>query len=313
MKRSRGSPPAAARFATPECRSSFRHSRASSKDPVRNLQQRLCAETLATPEKERSASRKSSISMLFSGEAVTAKQRGETPSQRIAVPGEEAVSSQLQRQSTGITPSRPESETVASSVEKPARGNTGDSASVEESWIHTEDSSSATGRGRILSGERLRISHNAMASPTRQRLGASHNAASLDKQQVADNLVKQLRKLEECSQWLKAVYVPESTQSKPLERLQKAITALLQPSEPRERDEIQKLLYSWNVPQWNKGKRSYGEVKAELLAKVIKETHRLQKMDGAPEIPSPHAEANAAVWRFSAIRASFQNAAADRR
>ena len=123
----------------------------------------------------------------------------------------------------------------------------------------------------------------------------------------------QLRKLEECSQWLNAVYVPESTQSKPLERLQKAITALLQPSEPRERDEIQKLLYSWDVPQKNKGKRGAGEVKAELLAKVIKETHRLQRMDSAPETPSPHAEANAAVWRFSAIRASFQNAAADRR
>ena len=123
----------------------------------------------------------------------------------------------------------------------------------------------------------------------------------------------QLRKLEECSQWLNAVYVPESTQSKPLERLQKAITALLQPSEPRERDEIQKLLYSWDVPQWNKGKRGAGEVKAELLAKVIKETHRLQRMDSAPETPSPHAEANAAVWRFSAMRAFFQNAAADRR
>ena len=279
MKRPRGSPPAAARFATPECRSSFRHSRASSKDPVRNLEQRFCAETLATPEKERSASRKSSISMLFS-----CKQE------------------KLDKL-----------ETVASSVEKPARGNTGDSASVEESWIHTEDSSSATGRGRILSGERLRISHNAMASPARKRLGASHNAASLEKQQVADSLVMQLRKLEECSQWLNAVYVPESTQSKPLERLQKAITALLQPSEPRERDEIQKLLYSWDVPQWNKGKRGAGEVKAELLAKVIKETHRLQRMDSAPETPSPHAEANAAVWRFSAIRASFQNAAADRR
>mgnify|MGYP005706279207 CR=1 FL=1 len=279
MKRPRGSPPAAARFATPECRSSFRHSRASSKDPVRNLEQRFCAETLATPEKERSASRKSSISMLFS-----CKQE------------------KLDKL-----------ETVASSVEKPARGNTGDSASVEESWIHTEDSSSATGRGRILSGERLRISHNAMASPARKRLGASHNAASLEKQQVADSLVMQLRKLEECSQWLNAVYVPESTQSKPLERLQKAITALLQPSEPRQRDEIQKLLYSWDVPQKNKGKRGAGEVKAELLAKVIKETHRLQRMDSAPETPSPHAEANAAVWRFSAIRASFQNAAADRR
>ena len=279
MKRPRGSPPAAARFATPECRSSFRHSRASSKDPVRNLEQRVCAETLATPEKERSASRKSSISMLFS-----CKQE------------------KLDKL-----------ETVASSVEKPARGNTGDSASVEESWIHTEDSSSATGRGRILSGERLRISHNAMASPARKRLGASHNAASLEKQQVADSLVMQLRKLEECSQWLNAVYVPESTQSKPLERLQKAITALLQPSEPRQRDEIQKLLYSWDVPQKNKGKRGAGEVKAELLAKVIKETHRLQRMDSAPETPSPHAEANAAVWRFSAIRASFQNAAADRR
>ena len=49
-----------------------------------------------------------------------------------------------------------------------------------------------------------------------------------------------------------------------------------------------------------------GEVKAELLANVIKETHRLQRMHDAPETLSPHAEANAAGCRFSAIRASFQ-------
>ena len=106
--------------------------------------------------------------------------------------------------------------------------------------------------------------------------------------------------------------MPESTQIKPLERLQKAMTALLQPPTRDQRGEIQKLLHSWDVPQKNNGKRSFDEVKAELLAKVIEETHRLQRMQGAPETSSPHADANAAGWRFSAITASFQNAYAQR-
>ena len=134
-------------------------------------------------------------------------------------------------------------------------------------------------------------------------LGATFTAMTSEQSQITAQLP---RGLQDCSDWLNAIPAQEITQSKPLQRLRTATTVLQKHSSRQQREEVQQLLDSWGVPQKSrKRKRSNDVVKADLLAKVIEETRRLQRMQDA-------AETSAEGARFSAIKATLRKANAQR-
>ena len=113
------------------------------------------------------------------------------------------------------------------------------------------------------------------------------------------------RSLQDCTDWLNGLSHLDMTEDKPVQRLQSATSLLQGGSSRQQRQEIQKLLDAWDVPQKAQGrKRKYEEVKAALVEKVLEEGHRLQMLqDTSPT----HAQAP-----FSAIREAFQHASIQR-
>ena len=68
------------------------------------------------------------------------------------------------------------------------------------------------------------------------------------------------RSLRECSDWLNGLSHQEIAESKPVQRLLSATTVLQQRSSRQQRQEVQKLLDAWDVPQKAHGrKRKYEE------------------------------------------------------
>ena len=115
------------------------------------------------------------------------------------------------------------------------------------------------------------------------------------------------RTLEECSHWLKAIPSETIAQCMPLERLHSTLTILQSRSSRQQRKDVQQLLQSWNIPQKVAGrKRSYDEVKKDLEAEVLAETHRLKKVQDASHSQNLYESATAAGTQFSAIQTALQ-------
>jgi len=118
----------------------------------------------------------------------------------------------------------------------------------------------------------------------------------------------ELLNLPECKNWLQALPSQEILQNKPLQRLQVVMDLLQRPCSREQRQEIQKLLGDWGVLQKTHGrKRKYDETKADLVAKVVEETHRLKRMQHEFEEPIPDGSDTNTSARFSAIQASLQH------
>ena len=118
----------------------------------------------------------------------------------------------------------------------------------------------------------------------------------------------ELLNLRECKNWLQALPSQEILQNTPLQRLQEEMDLLQRPSSREQRQEIQKLLGNWGVLQKTQGhKRKYDATKADLVAKVVEETHRLKRMRHEFVEPIPDGSDTNASARFSAIQASLQH------
>ena len=119
------------------------------------------------------------------------------------------------------------------------------------------------------------------------------------------NRLARPRSLQDCTDWLNGLSHLDMTENTPVQRLQSATSLLQGGSSRQQRQEIQKLLDAWDVPQKAQGrKRKYEEVKAALVEKVLEEGHRLQMLqDTSPT----NAQAP-----FSAIREAFQHASIQR-
>jgi len=114
-----------------------------------------------------------------------------------------------------------------------------------------------------------------------------------------------LRPLRDCNDWLNGLSQQDIAENKPVQRLQSATTLLQGSSSRQQRQEIQKLLEAWDVPQKAQGwKRKYEEVKADLVAKVVEEGHRLQILQDASATDAPA--------HFSAICEALQHASIPR-
>ena len=88
--------------------------------------------------------------------------------------------------------------------------------------------------------------------------------------------------LQDCSDWLKVLPPQDILQSQPLQRIQSAMDVLQSRSTRQQRQEVQQLLQTWNIPQKSQGnKRILSEVKADLVAKVAEEARRLKKLQDA--------------------------------
>ena len=108
--------------------------------------------------------------------------------------------------------------------------------------------------------------------------------------------------------WLQALPSQDVLQIKPLQRLQAAITVLQRRDSRQKRQEVQRLLHTWAVLQKIQGrKRKYNEVKKDFIAKVVKETLRLKKMQHEFGAISSDRSATDASACFSAIQASLQH------
>ena len=118
----------------------------------------------------------------------------------------------------------------------------------------------------------------------------------------------ELLNLRECKNWLQALPSHEILQNTPLQRLQEVMDLLQRPSSREQRQEIQKLLGNWGVLQKTQGhKRKYDATKADLVAKVVEETHRLKRMRHEFVEPIPDGSDTNTSARFSAIQASLQH------
>ena len=118
----------------------------------------------------------------------------------------------------------------------------------------------------------------------------------------------ELLNLTECKNWLQALPSQEILQNKSLQRLQEVLDLLQRPSSREQRQKIQKLLCSWEVLRQTQGrKRKYDETKADLVAKIVEETHRLRRMRHEFEEPIPDGSDRDTSARFSAIQASLQH------
>ena len=118
----------------------------------------------------------------------------------------------------------------------------------------------------------------------------------------------ELLNLQECKDWLQALPSQEILQNKPLQRLQEVMDLLQRPFSREQRQEIQKLLDNWGVLQKAQGrKRKYDETKADLVAKVVEEAHRLKRMRHGFVEPIPDGSDTNTNVRFSAIQASLQH------
>ena len=81
----------------------------------------------------------------------------------------------------------------------------------------------------------------------------------------------------------------------------------------QQRKEVQQLLHTWSVIQKTESrKRKYKEVKQDLLTKVVEETRRLKRMQGAFVEPGQDASANNPSACFSAVRASLHHGSIER-
>ena len=82
---------------------------------------------------------------------------------------------------------------------------------------------------------------------------------------------------------------------------------------PRAAKRDSKLLGDWGVLQKTQGrKRNYDETKADLVEKVVEETHRLKRMRLEFEEPIPDGSDTNTSARFSAIQASLQHESRER-
>ncbi len=134
---------------------------------------------------------------------------------------------------------------------------------------------------------------------------AAPPAPQLDAPQAASDW----QVLRECNDWLQTLPSQEISKSKPLQRLQTALTLLQSHSSRHQRQDVQQLLGHWNVPQKTYGrKRKYDEVQAHLVAKLVEETHRLQRMQDVAKAARPDDAASSAGGRFSDIQAALQRA-----
>ena len=159
-----------------------------------------------------------------------------------------------------------------------------------------------------------------------EELAQAHtNLAELSKRSVADSTDSAARpapKLDgpstprseqECSEqefsaWLKALPALTIAQCEPIERLEGTITLLQSCYSRQQRRKVQQLLASWDVSQKTKGrKRNFDEVKADLIAKAVEETRRLETMQDAHEPVRLGASATIAGTCFSAIQIALHH------
>lgn len=114
------------------------------------------------------------------------------------------------------------------------------------------------------------------------------------------------RVLEECREWLQSL--PEQTvaESQPLTRLHSVTTVLQMPSTRQQRAEVQPMLEEWGVPQKCRGtKRHFGDVKQDLLAKVLGESNRLKTLHTAAVAQRSPATAPPPWLEYSAIQTAL--------
>ena len=113
--------------------------------------------------------------------------------------------------------------------------------------------------------------------------------------------------LRECKNWLQALPSQEILQNEPLQRLQEVMDLLQRPSSREQRQEIHKRLRNWGVLQKTQAhKRQYDATKADLVAKVVEETHRLKRMRQKFVEPIPDGSDTNNIARFSAIQTSLR-------
>ena len=115
----------------------------------------------------------------------------------------------------------------------------------------------------------------------------------------------ELSEIRECKNWLEALPAQTLSGNKPLERLQEVIELLQKNPSREKRDQIQKRLSNWDVPQFSHGrKRKYDDTKMDLAAKVVQETRRLKRLQHEHGDPADADQSTASNSRrsFSAIQ-----------
>ena len=161
-------------------------------------------------------------------------------------------------------------------------------------------------------------SNNNAEQPVEKTTASAPDSTSLPDSSAARPAAKAgsaavLLNLTECKNWLQALPSHEILQNKPLQRLQEAMDLLQRPATREQQQEIQKLLGNWGVLQKTQGrKRKYDETKADSVAKVVEETHRLKPMRHEFVEPIPHGSDTNTRARFSAIQASLQHRSTER-
>ena len=117
--------------------------------------------------------------------------------------------------------------------------------------------------------------------------------------------------LRECNGWLQTFSAQEISKNQPLQRLQQAVSLLQSCSSRTQREDVHHMLGDWNVSQRKttlelatgvRRHRKYDELKAELVVKLVEETHRLQRMEHVANADDPASSAGA--W-FSNIQAAL--------
>ena len=116
--------------------------------------------------------------------------------------------------------------------------------------------------------------------------------------------------LRECNDWVQTFSSQETSKSQPLQRLQRALFLLQSRSSRKQRGDVHHMLGDWNVSQRKttlelatgvRRHRKYDQLKAELVVKLVEETHRLQRMEHVANADDPASSAGA--W-FSNIQAA---------
>ena len=116
--------------------------------------------------------------------------------------------------------------------------------------------------------------------------------------------------LRECNDWLQTFSSQEISKNQPLQRLQRALFLLQSRSSRKQRGDVHHMLGDWNVSQRKttlelatgvRRHRKYDQLKAELVVKLVEETHRLQRMEHVANADDPASSAGA--W-FSNIQAA---------
>ena len=114
--------------------------------------------------------------------------------------------------------------------------------------------------------------------------------------------------LRACNDWFQTISSQEISNSKPLHRLHTALSLLQSSASREQRQKVQQLFGHWKVSQrktiltGTRRVRKYHELKADLVVKLVAETHRLQRMQHVANAASP------AGGRFSTIQAALMRA-----